>query len=511
MITAILADDEPMILRGLEKLIKSQKLGVSIIGTALDGKEALELIETHDPDMVISDINMPGFSGIQLLKTLKERESRTKLIFISGYQEFDYARDALKYGAVDYLIKPVNEKQLRSAIEKVAEMTSKDLQQAITLELHLDSDESDEIEKDLAKTREQMAGMEGYYCVLCCLDDNIQAYDEEERELIQFSTVNIIEELSEPIKGHWIISKNDVIYLLVYDEERAEVESMSISLPKQIIETVNSETGQSVSVSSSMIVETIAGLSEAFKQAKDRIGESYFYDDGSVLSYQDHHPRKYNLEDYYKAQVGILDGIRSYDYGKVQKAVSYYMEIVKDVSIWDKKTMVSYCMATLVFVEQHLASDTADIEKRDFDAFNHKMEATAGYVDAGELMTEMCKGLLKEMIVNANTQQNTDINKVKRYIHEHYSEPIKLETLADLVFMNPNYFSGYFKKHVGVKFKEYLTNYRINEAEKLILTTDYKVYEIAQAVGFGDYRHFSEVFKKVKGQTPRDYKKRVLG
>lgn len=82
---------------------------------------------------------------------------------------------------------------------------------------------------------------------------------------------------------------------------------------------------------------------------------------------------------------------------------------------------------------------------------------------------------------------------------------------SDLVFMNPNYFSGYFKKHVGVKFKEYLTNYRINEAEKLILTTDYKVYEIAQAVGFGDYRHFREVFKKVKGQTPRDYKKRVLG
>ena len=119
MFTVILADDEPMILRGLERLIDWKTLEIEIIGTATDGNEALNLVKKLKPDILISDINMPELSGIELLKVLKDEERPPKVIFISGYQEFEYARDALKYGAIDYLVKPVNEKQLTLVLESI--------------------------------------------------------------------------------------------------------------------------------------------------------------------------------------------------------------------------------------------------------------------------------------------------------------------------------------------------------------------------------------------------------
>ena len=111
MIQAILADDEGIIVKGLKKLIDWERLGVEIVGEAGDGAEALELIQKKAPQLVVSDIAMPGLSGLEMLRQIGSQRMNTKVIFISGYQEFSYAQDAVRYGAVDYLLKPVEQEE----------------------------------------------------------------------------------------------------------------------------------------------------------------------------------------------------------------------------------------------------------------------------------------------------------------------------------------------------------------------------------------------------------------
>ena len=118
MLRAILADDEAVILKGLRKLIDWEKMGIQIVGEARDGKEALELIERVKPDLAVSDIAMPELDGLDMLKRIGEMGLYTKVIFVSGYQEFSYAKRAVKYGAVDYILKPVEQEELEAALKK---------------------------------------------------------------------------------------------------------------------------------------------------------------------------------------------------------------------------------------------------------------------------------------------------------------------------------------------------------------------------------------------------------
>lgn len=122
MLNMILADDEPIITRGIRKLVDWEKLGIFIEGEYRDGHSAMEAILSGQPDLALLDISMPGMNGIDILKSIREMELKTKVVFISGFQEFEYARRALKYGAVDYLLKPVIREQLLTAVEKAVEM-----------------------------------------------------------------------------------------------------------------------------------------------------------------------------------------------------------------------------------------------------------------------------------------------------------------------------------------------------------------------------------------------------
>jgi len=513
MFTAILADDEPIILRGLERIIDWKSLEIEIIGTALDGSEAMKLIETLKPDIFISDINMPKFSGIELLKQLKDKKYAPKVIFISGYQEFEYARDALKYGAVDYLLKPINEKQLTLALKSIiAEKIEKNgLEEHRKVHLTLIKDEkTDTVENDLITAKQHIINTKSYFSMLCCGFDNKVSEKDEDFEITLFSTMNRIEQWLEDIEGHWVFHKNKRIYILIYHEAEREVEALVSRVPNELIHMIASELGVSISVSTGKIVKEINKIKESYQMAEDGMELNYFYGKKAVINYQENRHYKYNLEDYYSAQIKILDSIMSYDKSKINRSVVYYMDIVKDISLWDKKSAINYCLATVVFIVKHIKDSVIQIENTDIEYIKGILNATCYYNEMIVAMSQYFEKILDEIASIVSLNESSEINKVKSYIQEHYNEIIKLETLADLVYMNPNYFSGYFKKHVGVKFKEYLTNIRINEAEKIMMSTDKKIYEIAEAVGFSDYRHFSEVFKKIKGKSPSDYKNDIL-
>lgn len=118
MIRMILADDEPVIMRGIRKLLDWRRMGIEIVGEYEDGRRALEALVRDKPDIALLDISMPQMSGVEILKECRAMENHVSVIFISGFQDFEYAKDALKYGAVEYLLKPVIREELLRAVEK---------------------------------------------------------------------------------------------------------------------------------------------------------------------------------------------------------------------------------------------------------------------------------------------------------------------------------------------------------------------------------------------------------
>lgn len=122
MYRIMIADDEPLIIKGLRKMMDWERMDVRIIGEAQDGRELMELLEKEQPDIIISDISMPGKSGLDIIREISEQNMDTKVIFVSGFQEFSYAKAAIKYGAVDYLLKPVTVEELEKAINRAKEM-----------------------------------------------------------------------------------------------------------------------------------------------------------------------------------------------------------------------------------------------------------------------------------------------------------------------------------------------------------------------------------------------------
>ena len=118
MYRIIIADDEPLIIRGLKKMMEWGKMDTEVVGEAEDGEQLLNLLDTLEPDIIISDISMPEKTGLDVLKEINKRKLKTKVIFLSGFQEFSYAKEAVTYGAVDYLLKPVSVEELENAINR---------------------------------------------------------------------------------------------------------------------------------------------------------------------------------------------------------------------------------------------------------------------------------------------------------------------------------------------------------------------------------------------------------
>ncbi len=509
MISIVIADDEPNIVHGLAKLIEGERLGVEIVGLAYDGLEALDLIRKETPDILISDINMPKLNGIKLLKEMKKEKIKTKVIFLSGYQEFEYARSALQYGAVDYLLKPVNQKRLEKNIHKIIAGKSFNNISEYEKDKLVETFDTNVLEINI----QRQAGEKNDKYVVMNLSYSEKGIDEVgEKDILSFSITNVIEQLLKLIENKWIVNKKNDIFILIGHKDNEELNEILKTLPYEMIEDVKQKTGKNLTIAVGKTIDDIKNISESYDSAVDMMAKRFFYDEGIVIYYEDKKISEYNTQDLFDAQEDIVASLLSYNKGKMCNNLKHFVSVLKDVSNMNKDLAISYCMSTIVRVRSKLKESGHNIEYSETD----------GNIIAQELHELNNFSCLRDWVTNyflkvydmvldlIQDKDNDIIHQVKVYIDEHYSENIMLKEIANSVYMNANYFSGYFKKHTGVNFKYYLTSIRMNKAEKLLLSTDYKVYEIAERVGFTDYRHFSHIFKERHNCNPKDYKKNII-
>lgn len=525
MLRVILADDEAVIVKGLKRLIDWKKMDAVIIGEAGNGKEALKLIREKKPDLVISDISMPELDGLELLKEINRMGLCTRVIFISGYQEFSYAKKAVTLGAVDYILKPVEKAELEGAIRRAAGMIDEKSRLSI-----LDEGEKETELADIFRriNGEQSYGEQELYRQFEALDIDVSGREFvgtafrlymtrsaassniKIQELQKFAAYNRLQKKLEEEGWGFVIKKElntcYTIFLLEPGEEKRVLHMRA----RKLAEVMTSGYPMVVKIGFGEWVKEIGSLQLAYKTSRFALELYYFTEEDEI--WYDHIERRFedSFEDYQECYIKLLNAYLSRK-TSIDSEINRILLVIKNLHFGSRTAAVNRCVLLITEITQdliaHYLIDSDYREKGEHVA--EEIRSRPLYRQACSMITEYLKELFEIINEGIGNSEVNEIARIKQYISQNFRENLTLEAMAEVANMNLYYFSSYFKKNTGENFKNYLTGIRMKEAEKLLRNTDYKAYEIAEAVGYKNVRQFNENFKSAFGKSPNEYRREM--
>jgi len=515
MLKTILIDDEPIILEGLQKIIDWESLGFEVVATAQDGIEGLEKIKKFKPEVALIDIRIPGIDGLTLINKLKEEKVNTKIIIISGYSEFEYAKEAIELGVESYLLKPVDPYLLQQKLEKVKQKISQEIElqkmMHTTQELGLEK----VIEKLLLGTFDanEIDYFNGFYKLSLPWKKYqvaiVTFYNKGNQKFMEDRIFRFKSEVDGFLKrnkcGYTTVVNNHICIL--FKDFWYPFNSKSINILKENLMRI---AGSQVIISIGSEVDDYNLIKKSFEEA-NRLLENRFllgYKGiiyiGECKEYEKNRENKFNDKEYIEKLVMaiVLNGFDSINQILEKKTENL---LYSDMSEEDVKiNFLNFYIETLYkllqdnlykpVVEKYLCREILK---------NLYMQQT---------LTEL-KSLIKFYFVSlADEISKIDPKSFKRkiaeFIEKNYFADIKLEIIANAFGYNSSYFSKLFKKIFGENFTIYLDKVRIEKA-KAFLKEGYKVCETCKKVGFEDVDYFCSKFKKYVGLSPKEYKEQI--
>ncbi|MGC5772544.1 response regulator [Paenibacillus pabuli] len=522
-IKLLIADDEPVILRGLKKLIFWEQLGFRIVGEANDGTELRDLIRKHEPQLIISDISMPGGSGIEVMTELNEQGYNGKVIFISAFQEFGYARQAIHLGALDYLVKPINKNQLERVVEKAAliirEATDVERNKKM-LTYYEKINRTSTIEHQLNRLLDGDMNSIGElsqmgviaisrFTTVCVLEMDEHAdssrWEERERNLVSFALSNIIRETmdQEPNSGKGLLIQREGLFvILVQHEEKEYPLQLAHDLRQKVHRYLKLSVSCGVGKSMTGIEQAEASYCSALKALKNK----YFLGLNQVMRYAE--PAAGASKDYRfitELQSDLVKALASQEEERILPVMREMLDQIRIQSGDTRNQAITGVYNAVLAINAELEKFGLEVDIHQ-NALLDKLSDCQTYADVSLVVEAVLSKIQQHLTGKVSGKERTLLTKVKSYIEENYDSSITLESMASLVYMNPYYFSSFFKKHTGQNFKNYVTEVRMSHALKLLIETDLMVYEIADRVGYNNVRHFSDMFKKKHGKVPQEYR-----
>lgn len=500
MLKMLIADDEPVIINGLKMLIDWSQLGIEICCTCENGSDALREILVRKPDLALLDISMPGMIGIEILKSLHAVNARTKVIFISGFQDFSYAQDALNYGAVEYLLKPVKKEELLRAVRKCLPVPA-------NYELPDPAASGNGLQEAFSRAA---ALSPSRYLLVAVQPLGLTGRNQMEIQLINFSFFGQLDTLCRQEKCGFAFQKGQQYYLLLTDMTDEQADIWLREAQKKLSQSNGCSVGFVRSPSTKQMNEVPTYTQPCWDACR-----RYFYFDGwlpDTVLVMDQSPFG-NASEYssrlHALQEEIAATFLEPDRTACTAAIDNYLDTVARAADGRADTAVYHLLVCRRMVQDKLERSGVPCAGGSGELMDAAREA-ADYRALTVLFCRSLDELYDRVAGQVRKNEHKDIHKVTAYIAEHYRENLTLEVLAKHIHMNSFYFSSYFKKQVGQNFKDYLNRVRMEHAMELLLSTDKRSYEIADEVGFRDYRYFNEVFSRYYGKTPAAYRKEFL-
>ncbi len=497
MRTLLVVDDEKFIRQGICAIInRSGKF--DIILEAKNGKEALDIIESRNVDIMVTDIRMPILDGIGLIKSLKEKENKPKTVILSGYDEFNYAKEALNCGAKSYLLKPVDRKELLDVIDN--------LEKEIILE-----EQKENNHKGMANYISQVTENELNFIFL-----NEDIKEDEVERIVSNLNLNIFDK---PFYLSIFMSKNgenDDLFFITYLEEYLKgKEFLCIQNTKGQYVLITREL-PSISLIGEInrnfdnkYIQAVSGLVEknlrvAYEQAVLALNYRVLIE-GDIIQYNKTLNRvaQYTIinEDFDKI-FNMINAKRPEEaielLHNIFSGKNYVVRYYEECGELFYKSVIYYFEKSMPDVINRLKTEFNSMD----DIYNFRNIRT--YL---ECATQYVRGIVnnKDCTVAENIN-NKEIDIALLYINENYDKDLNLAIVSNYVSLSYSYFSLMFKEKTGLGFTDYLKMVRINKSKELLKNSEFKIYEIAQKVGYENPKQFMKVFRKATGISPSEFR-----
>lgn len=526
-IRMILADDEPVILRGLKMLIQWEELGIEIIGEAFDGNELLELIDRCQPELIVSDICMPGQSGIDVLRHVQAWRRTPKVVFISAHKEFVYAQEALKYGALDYLVKPVNTAQLEQVIRKAVALIKDETEEERKREKlqYLERDVRDRsIEEQLERLTDgdgqaalrlqESLNLEAGKQAAICVGDYSRIvrdeahWQERERKVIDFAITNVMREMLKEMPGSLFFRKGDLFcFLMAFGDGELPIEAA-----RRIRDQVRDHLKLDMTIGVGGGVSSLNEAPVSFRQALEALDWAYFHGPGHVIPYHTApavSPTQSRIEELQTVLLEqLMGGAAHYKDETLPDSLAQLWAVIKQAASGNKHTAIAMVYDTLMKLRQELQAIGIALEplNEEFRLLLGRISDFSTLQEVEAYVGKLIAQLQQLVVSRLGSKELLQIKQAKEYIEANYAQNITLDSISGLIYMNPSYFSTFFKKHTNQNYKQYLTEVRMKHARQMLLHTDLMVYEIAEKVGYNSARLFSDMFRKHFGQIPQQFR-----
>ena len=526
MLNVMIVDNETSIRKGLIHCIRWQSLDCVIAAQAEDGIDALEQIKSVRPDIIISDIRMPGMDGLELAETVHIRYPGIKVIILTGFPDFEYAKRAISYRVVDFVLKPTTIENLTRAIEKAKSQIDEEcLGRALKMELADKEEENLILQRDIF-LRDLIQGLElshlhilnrmarlginltGYYMLRLDIaplyedENSLSEVDDERLSMHLEQAQSILKECLSECTIYFLSYGNQTCYTVV------EAPS-SYPLTKQCMEAVsilNSLPQFILSIGISSYCDSPLNMPRIAEQADQAVQFARYTPDTPVISFNQLPAIPQQVMERVFSDLRLLkSAIENQNHEGTKGILSELFSFIRKnkLPIDTVRTICLYvhqfCIGLLFLpnAERIMAKDSVPILKKlientTFDVLEQNMFSFVEQILSRAAQTD--------------AEADQVIHTIKTYISQNYSGDLSLDTLAGYVYLSSCYLSRLFKRETGENLSCYVQNIRIEEAKTLLCTTSLRTYEVAERVGIPDPVYFSRIFKKLTGKKPKDYR-----
>lgn len=543
MLKIFLAEDEVVVRETIKRMIPWEELGFELVGEAADGEMALPLLIRQQPDLLITDIKMPFMDGLTLARLAKKEIPGLKVVILSGYDDFNYAKQAIGIGVEDYLLKPITKNALIERLSEIRsryehEKTQKEYYEKFQREMQAYEKNSS---RDFfeALVGGSMDMMEVYKrAEKLGLDIVAEAYnvliftmncDEDfsgQRDEYSSWEAESLELLENFFAGHssaMLFRSNIFSYGVLLKGQRETIEENTRACVDEIRKILSRQDGRRewfLAVGQS--VDRLSQIQKSYHTASRAFSQRYLYDE-NILYYDEmetmEHPGgQAETED--NAYLQKVD-VNALNPAILQKFLSNGLQeetenFVKDYfyaigqepmeSLVFRNYVILNVRFSVISFIKGLGCDTNEMESADTEEVlaesGKNMESAIAYAK------KMISQAIEIRDQNSGNKNRSILKTAVDFIDSHYmDEEISLNTVANVANVSSNHFSALFSQNMGQSFIEYLTTLRMNKAKELLRCTGMRSSEIAGEIGYKDAHYFSYLFKKTQGMTPSDYRK----
>lgn len=529
----MLVDDEEEVRTSIIKKIDWHSVGFDVVGDAENGEDALEKIEILEPDVIITDIRMPYMDGLKLTEKLHQRFPSIKVIIFSGFDDFEYAKEAIRQGVIEYILKPVNSEEMTAILRKVKENLDKEIESKRNIDtlkqnyiaslpvlreqflnnLLRKNIKKTDIDNKLREYNIDIAGASSYQAVAIDIETDKQEYTgkfSQLKELIPISIRTIIEE-----------KLGDIFRIIVFTSLQDSKLSVFIALDENnqdivlsdILRDICKETQRILGVCITMglgnTINTLDNIGVSYKGALNALGYKMIVGRGEVIYINDVEPMVLGVLQFEDLEQNNLEAVIKFGSPeKIHEIVDSIISKMEEAKVHSRQYQ-AYMLSIVNAIVQMMQQYEISLENLNVDSLEYLniIECTKDIDSFKAWLINIAFKMNKSIREKRETNSKQIVKEAKAYIAKNYQNPeLSVEMICGHLHMSTAYFSTLFKKEVGQTYVAYLTDIRLNKAIDLLNTTADKTYIIAEKVGYTEQNYFSYVFKKKFGISPTKYR-----